>query len=62
MDWMQLTIRINKDQADFISEVLMGLDALSPLPLVIHLMMLFLSHLWAKRLYGKIRQSVLYLI
>ncbi len=29
MDWMQLTIRTNKDQADFISEVLMGLDALS---------------------------------
>ncbi|QKQ24387.1 hypothetical protein HUE58_04480 [Candidatus Ruthia endofausta] len=29
MDWMQFTIKTNKDQADFISEVLMGLDALS---------------------------------
>ncbi len=29
MDWMQLTIKTNKKQADFISEVLMGLNALS---------------------------------
>ena len=29
MDWMQLTIKTSKDSVDFISEVLMGLDALS---------------------------------
>ena len=29
MDWMQITVEINKDQADFVSEILMGLDCLS---------------------------------
>ncbi len=29
MDWMQLTLETNKDQADFVSEVLMGLDSVS---------------------------------
>lgn len=29
MDWMQITVEINKDQADFVSEILTGLDCLS---------------------------------
>jgi ribosomal protein L11 methyltransferase len=29
MDWIQLTLQTNKDQADFISEVLMGLGSVS---------------------------------
>jgi ribosomal protein L11 methyltransferase len=29
MEWMQLTVEINKDQADSVSEILMGLDCLS---------------------------------
>jgi len=29
MDWMQLTLETNKDQADFVSEILMGLDSVS---------------------------------
>ncbi|CAC9568717.1 hypothetical protein [uncultured Gammaproteobacteria bacterium] len=29
MDWMQLTLNTSKQQADFISEVLMGLDCVS---------------------------------
>jgi len=29
MDWMQLTLETSKDQADFVSEVLMGLDSMS---------------------------------
>ena len=29
MDWMQLTLETSKDQADFVSEVLMGLDSVS---------------------------------
>ncbi|SMN15342.1 Ribosomal protein L11 methyltransferase [uncultured Candidatus Thioglobus sp.] len=29
MDWMQLTLQTSKDQADFVSEILMGLDSVS---------------------------------
>ncbi|MGY8895455.1 MAG: 50S ribosomal protein L11 methyltransferase [Gammaproteobacteria bacterium] len=29
MDWMQLTLQTNKDQADFVSEILTGLDSAS---------------------------------
>jgi len=29
MDWMQLTLETHKDQADFVSEILMGLDSIS---------------------------------
>jgi len=29
MDWMQITVEINKDQVDFVSEILTGLDCLS---------------------------------
>jgi ribosomal protein L11 methyltransferase len=29
MDWMQLTLQTNKDQADFVSEILTGLDSVS---------------------------------
>ncbi len=29
MDWMQLTLQTNKDQADFVSEILIGLDSAS---------------------------------
>ncbi|RUA05539.1 MAG: 50S ribosomal protein L11 methyltransferase [Gammaproteobacteria bacterium] len=29
MDWMQLTLKTSKQQADFVSEVLMGLDSVS---------------------------------
>ncbi len=29
MDWMQLTLQTNKDQADFVSEILSGLDSVS---------------------------------
>jgi ribosomal protein L11 methyltransferase len=29
MDWMQLTLKTSKDQADFVSEILMGLDSVS---------------------------------
>ena len=29
MDWMQLTLETHKDQADFVSEILMGLDSVS---------------------------------
>ncbi len=29
MDWMQLTLKTSKEQADFVSEVLMGLDSVS---------------------------------
>ncbi|HIF47649.1 50S ribosomal protein L11 methyltransferase [Candidatus Thioglobus sp.] len=29
MDWMQLTLQTSKDQADFVSEILVGLDSVS---------------------------------
>jgi len=29
MDWMQITVEINKDQVDLVSEILMGLDSVS---------------------------------
>ncbi|HIC41296.1 MAG TPA: 50S ribosomal protein L11 methyltransferase, partial [Piscirickettsiaceae bacterium] len=29
MDWMQLTLETSKDQADFVSEILMGLGSIS---------------------------------
>jgi ribosomal protein L11 methyltransferase len=29
MDWMQLTLKTNKENADFVSEVLMGLECVS---------------------------------
>ena len=29
MDWMQLTLETHKDQADFVSEILIGLDSIS---------------------------------